>query len=212
MVRKTVFTREDIVAAGVTVVEREGLTGLSARRLADEIGSSTAPVYSNFANMDEVAIAVKQSVTDQLLEFTTRGFTENPFRNMGIGILEFARQKPSLYAAVFMQDTQRCEAGSVLMSKLSERMGQLEDLGSLPLTERLMLLHQMAIFTHGLAVQICTGLADHHEFEDLVILLDDAGQGMTKHALSRPERNAAQLQMMQNLIEHNSKEEQTNDD
>lgn len=211
MVRKTVFTPADVVAAGVQVVEKEGLTGLSARRLAEELGSSTAPVYSNFANMDDLAVAVKESVTDQMLEFTTRHYTDAPFLNMGIGILEFARQKPTLYAAIFMQDADQCEAGPRVMSVLGERLGKLEEVGELPLTERLMLLHQMGNFTHGLAVQICTGLADHHSFEDLVLFLEDAGDGMMKHALSRPERTPEQLQLMQNLIEYNTKDEQAHD-
>ena len=142
MVRKTVFTRGDVVKAGLSVVKKDGLSGLSARRVADELGASTAPVYSNFANMDELGIAVKQAATDELLEYTTRDFTANGFLNIGIGVLEFARQNPTLYTAVFMQDSNQCEAGPRVMAKLSERMANMGDLADLPEPERLMLLHQ----------------------------------------------------------------------
>jgi AcrR family transcriptional regulator len=207
MVRKIVFTREDVVDAGLSVLKKDGLSGLSARRVADELGASTAPVYSNFANMDELGVAVKQAATDELLEYTTRDFTENGFLNIGIGVLEFARQNPTLYAAVFMQDSNQCEAGPRVMAKLSERMASMGDLGDLPEPERLMLLHQMGIFTHGLAVRICTGLAEHHSFNDLILFLSDAGEGMTRHALSRPERSAEQMTLMQSLIDLQSQEE-----
>ncbi len=210
MVRKTIFTLEDVVSAGVSVVEKDGLGALSARRVAEELGASTAPVYSNFANMDQLAVAVKQEVTEELLEFTTRHFTEDNFLNIGIGVLEFARQKPSLYGAIFMQDCEECDAGPRVMGQLAERMVSLEELGDLPGEERLMLLHQLAIFTHGLAVQICTGLADRHTFEDLIIFLQEAGEAMTSYALSRPERSPEQMTLMRTLVDQNAKENQGN--
>ena len=211
MVRKTVFTRDDIIEAGVAVVEKEGLSSLSARRVADELGASTAPVYSNFTNMDELAIAVKEAVSDDLLEFTLRQYTDNGFLNIGIGVLKFAVQKPNLYGAVFMQDSSNCEAGPRIMAKLAERMASLGDLGELPESERFMLLHQMGIFTHGLAVQICTGLMEHYTFEDLVLFLGDAGEGMTRHALSRPERSPEEMALMKFLVDHNRKKEAGNE-
>jgi len=211
MVRKTVFTRQDVVLAGMTVIAAEGLTGLSARRVAEQLGASTAPVYSNFANMDELAVAVKQAVTEEMLEFTTRRFTDDEFLNIGIGVLEYARQKPTLYGSIFLQDANQCEAGPRVLSHLAERMASLDGLGGLPLPERLMLLHQMAIFTHGLAVQVCTGLAEHHTFDDLILFLQDAGEAMTRHALSRPERSAAQVALMQSLIDFNARDNEGND-
>ena len=64
--RKTVFTREDVIAAGLKVMARDGLSQLSARRVADELNSSTAPVYSNFASMEELADAVKREAVAEL--------------------------------------------------------------------------------------------------------------------------------------------------
>ncbi len=206
MVRKTVFSREDVVAAGVAVIAKDGLTGLSARRVAEEMGASTAPVYSNFANMDELAIAVKMAVTDQILEFTARRFTDDEFLNLGIGVLEFARQQPGLYSAVFMQPTEKCEAGPRLMAALAKRMASLESLSELPESERVMLLHVMGIFTHGLAVQISTGLAEPLTFEDFILFLEEAGEAMIRHALSRPKRTAEQTTLMQSLMDINLKE------
>lgn len=206
MVRKTVFTRDDVIAAGVAVLAQEGLGGLSARRVAEEMGASTAPVYSNFANMEELAVAVKREVTDQLLTYTTRAFTDNAFLNIGVGILEFAREKPKLYGAIFMQEANTCEAGPRVMAQLAERMASLPGLRDLPLGERLMLLHQMGVFTHGLAARICSGLAENHTFDDLVILLADAGEAMINRAQSGPERSGEQLALIQTLIDHNQKD------
>ena len=43
---------------GVQVVRDEGLGGLSARRLAQQAGSSVAPIYRSFKSMDELTVAV----------------------------------------------------------------------------------------------------------------------------------------------------------
>ena len=208
MVRKAVFTPEDVVAAGFRVLARDGLAALSARHVAEELGSSTAPVYSNFATMDELSRAVKQAVAEDLLEFTARQFTDNAFLNIGLGVLEFARQKPALYAAVFMQDGPECEVGPHVMARLGERMAEVGQLRDLPLGEQLMLLHQMGIFTHGLAVQICAGLTKGFSFTDLTLMLEDAGQAMTCHALSRPQRSPAQLELMAALVAFKTQKDQ----
>ena len=85
-------------------------------------------------------------------------------------------------------------------------MASLPDLGELPVAERVMLLHQMGVFTHGLAVRICSGLAEHHTFTDLIVLLKDAGEAMIGHAVSEPVRSAEQTALIQSLIDHNTKE------
>jgi AcrR family transcriptional regulator len=206
MVRKTVFSREDVVAAAVAVVAQDGLGGLSARRIAEELGSSTAPVYSNFANMETLAAAVKQEVSEQLLACTEVAYSDNAFLNFGIGVLEFAREKPGLYSAVFMQAASRCEAGPRVMARLAERMAGLEGLADLPAGERVLLLHQMAIFTHGLAVQICAGLAEHLTFADLISFMQDAGETFTSRAQTCPVRTPEQLALIRKIMAANAKD------
>ncbi|MCB1183346.1 TetR family transcriptional regulator [bacterium] len=207
MVRKQVFSREDVIRAGKAVVARDGMGALSARRVADELGASTAPVYSNFANMEELGIAVRRAVTEEIFEFTTRRFTDDPFLNMGVGVLEFARQQPGLYSAVFMQEATKCEAGPELMGRLAERMAGLAGLGALSPGERALLLQQVAIFTHGLAVHIVSGLAEDMSFDDLLVFLADAGRAMTDRALSRPAREPAAEALMERLVNRQQKED-----
>ena len=211
MVRKTVFNRDDVIAAGLAVIGKDGLGSLSARRVAEELGASTAPVYSNFANMDELAVALRTAVAEQILAFTEEQYTEDTFLNMGIGVLEFARQNPGLYSSILMEAGSTCDAGPRVMGRLAERMASLETVDSLPAAERVMLLHQLSIFTHGLAVQICSGLTEGFRFDDLILLLQDAGEGMMKHALSRPERTSEQQRLMKDLMELYAKEDDSDD-
>ncbi|MBK6732589.1 MAG: TetR family transcriptional regulator [bacterium] len=107
MVRRNLYHREDVVAAAVSVVRAEGFAQLSARRVADRLGASTAPVYSNFANMEELAQAVKLAIADLVVAETEVCRSGEPFLDMGIGVLAFARSHPELYAAVFMPGHRR---------------------------------------------------------------------------------------------------------
>jgi len=211
MVRNAIFTSDDIVAAAVKVVARSGVEGLSARNVADELDASTAPVYSNFTSMAELLRAVEQAVAQTMLDFTDLHFCDDEFLNVGLGVLEFARQHPHLYSAIFMQASCADGAGELVMASLAERLATLACLADLPEDERLWLLHQMSVFTHGLAVQICTGLKGPRTFADLVLFLEEAGRAMVGHALSRPSRTPAQTALMQSLLAQQAKEKPSYD-
>ena len=142
MVRKTVFTKEDVITAGLAVVDKDGVESLSARRVAEEMGASTAPVYSNFANMEDLTREVKMAAVEVLVQSTLEKHTDNEFLNMGVGVLDFARQHPQLYSALFLQANDDCLAGPGVMSQMLERMAVLPDLAVLKPVERIILLRK----------------------------------------------------------------------
>lgn len=205
MVRKTVYTRKDVVAAGLAVVEKDGVTQFSARRVAEELGASTAPVYSNFENMEELGVAVNQAVVDMLLELTLEKHTEDPFLNMGMGVLEFARRRPRLYSALFLYAKEDCVAGERVMETLLSRMAGLDELNRLQPVERVLLLNKVSIFTHGLATMICTGQADHLPWDTQIQLMSEVGHAVLTDALENTPRSAADLAALGALIEFPAK-------
>ncbi|MCK9995382.1 MAG: TetR/AcrR family transcriptional regulator [Candidatus Krumholzibacteria bacterium] len=201
MVRKTIFSRADVVKAGLAVMDKGGVENLSARRVAEEMGASTAPVYSNFANMDDLVMAVKMAAVELLLESTLENPTDNPFLNMGVGVLEFARKHPLLYGALFLQANDECVAGPGFMKELLERMAVLPDLEQLKPVERIILLRKMSLFTHGLATHICTGLQPGIEWKDVLNLLDEAGDAILADAVARSPRTEEDLASLGSLCE-----------
>lgn len=96
-------TREQILDAAFQLVRTEGLKALSARRLAQELGCSTQPIYRAYGSIDELK-------ADVLLraEEVARSYLGNdpgpgelpPFLRLGLGGLRFASEEPQLYAAV----------------------------------------------------------------------------------------------------------------
>ena len=51
MAPKNKFTREEMVNAALQVVRGKGIDALTAKALAEELGTSTQPVFTCFATM-----------------------------------------------------------------------------------------------------------------------------------------------------------------
>ena len=58
MAPKNKFTREEMVAAALRVVRRKGADALTAKALAEELGTSTQPVFTCFGTMDALKTEV----------------------------------------------------------------------------------------------------------------------------------------------------------
>ncbi len=89
MAPKNKFTKEEMVEAALRVVRAKGIGGLTAKTLADELGTSTQPVFTAFKSMDGVkqevyaaAVRVYDAYTEVRVYdgYTNAGLQEkNPF-------------------------------------------------------------------------------------------------------------------------------------
>lgn len=193
---KVVYTKEDVVAAGITLVRRSGMTQLTARGVAEVLGSSTAPVYSNFATMEELAEAVQRAAVRELLGLMRRGHTGDAFLDMGVGVLTFVWEWPRLYAALFLAPAAGYDPGLDLMDELTAALDGLPELEPLSRQERVLVLKKVAIFTHGLATEICHGCGPDCSLDTLVLLLKEVGRALLADAQAghpRAPREAALL-------------------
>ena len=48
------FTRDEMTNAALNVTRKNGISGLTARALAAELGCSVKPIFGLFKNMEEV--------------------------------------------------------------------------------------------------------------------------------------------------------------
>ena len=66
MTRPLPLSRERVVAAALSLIEREGSASLSMRRLADEMGTAPASLYRHIANRDELVALVVERILDDV--------------------------------------------------------------------------------------------------------------------------------------------------
>ena len=51
---KTKYNKEDIVDAAFEIAKEEGFSGITARSVANRLHCSVAPIYVNFATIDDL--------------------------------------------------------------------------------------------------------------------------------------------------------------
>ena len=177
-------TRAEIVRAALEVVELEGLAALTARRVASQLELSTAPVYRNFASMEELARAVMEAARDQLLEHTGRVYSDRPFLNMGTGIAVFAREHPRLYHALFLESDQFEGLIEGFLERLRVDIRKDPRFAALSAERTAVLLDRMWTYTHGLASLIAVGIAKDSSTESIVRSLEGVGRAVIRDVLS----------------------------
>ena len=80
MAPKNKFTKEEMTDAALRVVRSKGIDGLSAKTLADELGTSTQPIFTAFGSMDGVKSEVYRAAVRVYDSYTEAGLHEKiPF-------------------------------------------------------------------------------------------------------------------------------------
>ena len=111
MAPKNKFTKEEMTEAALRVVRARGIGGLTAKTLADELGTSTQPVFTAFGSMEGVRAAVYAAAIGIYDRYTTMGLQERiAFLGVGKQYIRFAREEPELYRLLFLTKTSEYSA------------------------------------------------------------------------------------------------------
>lgn len=103
MAPKNKFTRKEMVAAAVRVVQKRGAASLTAKSLAEELGTSTQPVFTCFGTMEALKAEVYVAAERLFDEYLTKGLKEKiSFLGFGSQYIRFARKEPELYRLLFL--------------------------------------------------------------------------------------------------------------
>jgi len=108
--RERAARRRLIVTTARQLAEDEGWDAVTTRRLSAEIEYSQPVLYAHFANMDQLARAVAIDGFGELAEtlHTARAgaaTTTDALRQLAHAYVDFARQNPAIYDAMFTRST-----------------------------------------------------------------------------------------------------------
>ncbi len=107
MAPKNKFTKEEMVAAALRVVRAKGISGLTAKTMADGLGTSTQPIFTAFGSMDGVRAEVYAAAVRVYDSYANAGLKEEiPFLGVRQQYIRFAREEPELYRLLFLTKTQ----------------------------------------------------------------------------------------------------------
>ncbi len=94
------FTRDEIIEAGFKLVREKGFAAFSTRALANELGSSSRPIYSFFKSMAELDEVIVGKGVDLLYESMILERTGDPWIDHGIGYVMFAATEKPLFRSL----------------------------------------------------------------------------------------------------------------
>ena len=156
------FTRDEITNAALNVTRKNGISGLTARALAAELGCSVKPIFGLFKNMEEVGqevfIASDLLYQNYLREDMAKG-KYPPYKASGMAYIRFAKEERELFKLLFMRDRSRekieenKEEIRPLMQLIQQNLGISED-------EAYLFHLEMWLYVHGIATMIATSYLD----------------------------------------------------
>src|ERR1700682_5308093 len=131
-VRDRAVRRRLIVSTARRLAEAEGWDAVTTRRLSTEIEYSQPVLYKHFSGMDEIAQSVAIDGFSELAGAlstarTDAGEPEDVLRRIAHVYLDFARDSPALYDAMFTRATTLNFAAADTPPQLSAALGGLRE-------------------------------------------------------------------------------------
>ena len=184
------FTREQIVAAALEGTRKNGITGLTARGLAAELGSSAKPIFGLFQNMEEVQREVVSAANTLYQSYIKKGMADNkfpPYKASGIAYIQFAKEEKELFKLLFMRDRtdekieENREEIRPILDLIMKNLGIDEN-------EAYFFHLELWLYVHGIATMIATNYLEW-DIEFIDKALTDAYQGLKNRYVTRSTDN-----------------------
>ncbi len=178
---KVKVTREDIITAAVDIIRQSGAESINARMVATMLDCSTQPIFSNFATMDELRLAVVEKADELFREYMRREVESGefvPYKANGMAYIRFAKEEKELFKLLYMRD----RSGEVITegSEINDQMESMVHANTGLDHESTKLFHlEMWAYVHGIATMFATGFLDL-DWELVSRMLTDSYQGLRK--------------------------------
>lgn len=178
---KVKITKEDIISAAIEIVRTSGAEAINARNIAAALECSTQPVFSNFASMDELRLAVVERadvLCSQYMEREVASGKYPVYKANGMAYIRFAKEEKELFRLLYMRDRSK-----EIVSEDTEMMHHMEQMinenTGLEGDDAKLFHLEMWAYVHGIATMQATGFQDL-EWEFISKLITDAYQGLKK--------------------------------
>ena len=150
------YTYDAVLSSAFELVRRKCLSALNARAVAQELGSSTQPIFRLFSGMDELRAGVIEMAREKMKDYMMHALqgSDTPYLTMGASYVRFARDESELFKALFMQD-QNVDIEQMLPVS-TEVLATVQEASGLTPEHANVLHGWLWIFTYGMAVSLAT--------------------------------------------------------
>ena len=172
------FTREEIIQAALDLTAEKGVGALTARGLAQRLGSSAKPIFGLFANMEEVQQEVVKAANLRYQEYLRQDMSAGrypSYKASGMAYIRFAREQKELFKLLFMRD--RTHEEKAAGDELEALLGLIQKNMGLSRDDAYRFHLEMWIYVHGIATMIATAYLEW-DMDFISASLTDAYQGL----------------------------------
>jgi AcrR family transcriptional regulator len=156
---KVKFTREQIIDAAFEIAKAEGIDSITMRKISEKMGSSVAPIYVNFKNVDELNEALLERIISIGRKLIMEENTGNPFRDIGVASLRFAIEYSEIFKDLVVKSGKYMQGyDEKMVPILIEEMKKDPELNMFTVDELKTILLKMRIFQIGLSIMAANGL------------------------------------------------------
>jgi len=173
------FSKEKIIDVAYNLAKDEGLESINARRIASILGSSVQPIFHNFKNMEELKKTIYERAYKLYQEYMNSGIDkENPYKEMGLAYIKYARYYPNFFKAIFMQETPLNAENFIMADSAGNNVIKMcQKLTGLDFENSKNFHIKVWIFTHGIACLVATKTINISE-EEVSELLESSVREM----------------------------------
>ena len=178
---KVKITKEEIIDAAVELVRQSGDQAINARTIAVMLDCSTQPIFSNFATMAELRLAVVKRADELCGQYMRREEASGQYptyKATGMAYIRFAKEEKELFKLLYMRN--RTEEYASPETEMREEVEAIVHENTGLDGDDMKVFHlEMWAFVHGIATMFATGFLDL-PWELVSKMLTDVYQGLRK--------------------------------
>lgn len=178
---KVKVTKEEIINAAVDIVRNSGAQAINARTVAAALRCSTQPIFSNFATMEELRLAVVERADVLCQEYMRREEESGKYpayKANGMAYIRFAKEEKELFKLLYMRD-RTCETIPEETEHTDKMFAIIHQNTGLGGSDAKLFHLEMWAYVHGIATMFATGFFDL-DWELVSKMLTDSYQGLRK--------------------------------
>lgn len=188
---KIKITKDDIVKTAVSLVRENGTDAINARAIAAALGCSTQPIFSNFADMDELfneALHSAYRIYLAFLENEAKSEKHPRYKSFGMAYIKFAAEEKELFKLLFMRD--RTGEAFTVTADFEESVQIIMKSCNLSYEKATLMHMELWSCVHGIAVMLATSFLTF-DWKTVSDMISDIYFGVRERHLSKEKDNGS---------------------
>ncbi|MFL8712268.1 hypothetical protein Q3304_15935 [Clostridioides sp. GD02377] len=158
--------RDAIINAGFEVAKNEGVTVITAQKVALVLDTSVAPIFREFQTVEDLRVSVEEKIhtfhTQYISDYPSQyigdySLDDSAFLTYGLGYINFAKEYPNLFEAIMQHSTINYNLNEQESKQLDFVVNSAASEGSLSFEQAKELFYNIWIYTHGIACLVYKG-------------------------------------------------------